>query len=201
MRFDVCAVEDGQDVLHRIPELRRLESFTDYPGTPGGELNRDNVIKYVVTLYSEDSFLNVKPVTELGERKLMAADASGFERNKKNEFGAEIEEKLFKLGSIHVLQMIVDYLIYQKKHLWTEIVTTEQEYEEYIRLRMDPVSSDSDKDTLMAAEKKGKLRGDCKMMRKDILAYYHEFFTDNTDVKDLHEVKDKATLENKARKA
>lgn len=201
MRFDVCAVEEGQDVLHHVPELRRIQSFLDYPGTPGGELNRDNVIKYIVILYSEDSFLNVKPATALEERKLMAADAAGFERNKKNEFNTDVVEKLFNLRSIHVVQVAVDYLIFQKKHLWTEITTTEQEYEEFIRLRMDPVSSDSDKDTLMAAEKKDKLRTSCKSMRKDLDSLYHEFFTDNTDLKEVHDVTDKATLERRARPA
>lgn len=201
MRFDVLSVPQGQNVLHNFPDLKRIESFVEYPGSQGGELNQDLTIKYVVLLYSEDSILNKKPAIELSERKLMAAEYAGFERDKRNEFNAEVTQKLFNINSRYVLSMIVDYLIFQKKHLWTEIVTLEQEYEEYIRLRMDPVSAEHDKDTLMAAEKKDKLRAACKGMRKDLDHFYKEFFTDNSDVKDLHNQEDKVTLEKMARKA
>ena len=43
----------------------------------------------------------------------------------------------------------------------------------------------------MAAEKKSKLRADCKSMRKDLKDMYKEFFTDNTDVEELHDAKNK----------
>lgn len=201
MRFDICSIEDKKNVLYNFPELKEIESFRDYPGAAGGELNQDMVVKYVVILYSEDSFLNTRPAKELGDRKLMAAEAAGFPRNKQNEFEEDVTTKLFNLSSFEVLRMAVDYLIFQKKHLWTEIVTTEQEYEEYIRLRLDPVSSEHDKDTLMAADKKSKLRSDCKMMLKDLKVMYKEMFTDNSDVEELHDIKDKATLERRARKA
>jgi hypothetical protein len=201
MRFDVCSVEEGQDVLHHISELRRIESFAEYPGTPGGELNRDLVVKYVVILYSLDSFLNVKPVTVLEERKLMAADAAGFKRNKNNDFDVEIQEKLFNLRSLHVLNMIVDFLKFQNRYLWTSIVSTEQALYESTKIIMTPVSDDKDKDNVTSMKSKLQLIPLNQETKKTLDALYHEFFTDNTDVKELHDVKDKATLEKRARPA
>ena len=117
MRFDVCSIEDKKNVLYNFPELKEIESFRDYPGTAGGELNQDMVVKYVVVLYSEDSFLNTRPAKELGDRKLMAADAAGFSRNKRNEFDEEVVEKLFNIRSFEVLRMIKDFLIFQRRSL------------------------------------------------------------------------------------
>jgi hypothetical protein len=201
MRFDVLSVDEGQNVLYNLPDLKRLDSFVEYPGSPGGELNQDKVIKYVVLLYSEDSILNKRPAIDLPDRKLMAAEYAGFERNKNGEFEVDVVEKLFNLNSFETLRMIHEFLIFQKKHLWTEICTLEQEYDEFIRLRLEPVSDEKDNQTLAAAERKGKLRKDCKDIRTELISLYKEFFTDNSDVQELHHVKDKVSLEKRARKA
>jgi hypothetical protein len=79
--------------------------------------------------------------------------------------------------------MIFDYLKHQNNHVWTEICTTEQELDEYTRLRLNPVADEKDKDTLTAAEKKDKLRNFCKAMIKDLEEYYNKFFQDHEDVK------------------
>ena len=200
MRFDVAAIKEGEDVLFNIPELKRIESWNNYPGTPGGELNKDMVVRYMIYMYSVDSILVKKnPPLALSERKMRAAELAGFERDKKGKFNHNIEFKLFDTCSEWVVDMIVDYLIFQKHHVWTEICTTEQEYAEYIKLRFAPVEDEKDKDTLLAAEKKNKLRDSCKSMIKDLESYYIEFFKDNSDVKSKADKAVRTTLENLAK--
>jgi hypothetical protein len=199
MVFDVMSVPKGQDVIFNMPELGNIESFKMYPGTPGGELNRDLVVKYVVILYSQDSILNKRIRVELEERKYKAADLAGFERNKKGEFHPNIISKLFNLESDYIVRMIVDFLIIQNNILWTEICTTEQEYAENLRLRFEAIEEDKDKDKYTAAKTKGAVRELCKGILKDLDEYYSRFFKDNDDVKNKHKKAQRMTLEQLAK--
>ncbi len=186
MRFDVCNESNGPDPLYAHKELNDIKSFRTYPGTPGGQLNRDKVVKYIIMVYSYDSFLNKKPMKPLEERKCIAHDIAGFKRIRNGRIDANIRTKLFDLEeNKHIYSMVMDFLIYQNHPLWADICVTEQEYEEYLRKRLAPIKTfkDDPKKELDASEKKDKLREACKRMRADLIGYYTEFFLDHTDVR------------------
>lgn len=218
MAFDVDSVSDNKDILTEMPKLKEFSSFKGYSGSMGGGMNRNRVIKYIVLMYSHDTVLNQRPPLELNDRKLRAAEIAGFEREKSGKFRKIIVDQLFHLitpkkdddesdvkkikYSHSILDMVFEYLKAQKSHIWTEICTQEQELDEYIRLRLQPVSDDKDKDTLIALEKKDKLRASCKAMLKDLANYYKDFFADHDDVAEsVKEEKKYYTMETLAKDA
>lgn len=201
MRFDVLSIPKGGNVLHKFKDLERIQSFKNYPGTTGGELNQDLVIKYVVLLYSTDSFLNGRPIIALNERKMIAADESGFVRNKNNEFNENVTTKLFELRSTYVFDMIMEFLAFQNNSLWISICSTEQALIESNKIIMQPVQDDKDKDNVASMKNKLQLIPINADTEKILKSLYHDFFNDNTDVKEGYIQKGKTTLESLARPA
>ncbi len=198
-RFDVCAIPDGENVLHNIPQLKKVKAFVDYKGSTKGGLNQDKVIKYIVLLYSDDSPLSKKPLAPLEDRKYHAADMAGFKREKKTEdFREKIIEQLFLLNDEDVVNMVIEYLTMLHNDVWSEIVITQQELEEYRRIRIAPVSAQYDKDLIMAIEKKDKLRASCDDMIKKLKEYTDIFYGDHNDLKSKSK-KQRITLESKAK--
>lgn len=190
MQFDVDSVPTGADLLDAIKELSEIHSFKNYRGSLGGGIDRNKTIKYIILMYSHDSIFIKKPPLTLEERQLRSAALAGFEQKKTSgEFEDAVVEKLFYLQDEEILAMIVEYLYYQKKALFTEIVTCEHELLEFTRLRMKPVdnvvvkkgrventSTLSDKDIIAGAEKKDKLWQGCQNRTKYLKECYAEFF-------------------------
>lgn len=194
MSIDIDSVTDpSKDLLEVFEDLKSIESFRIY----GGKIKKNNLIRYIVILYSKDTFLNKRIPIPLAERKNQAAIFAGFTKDKKGEFAKQITRDLFQLRNRSILDMIFGYLKFQNHVLWLEINATEQQYEEVVRLRMEPVTSKKDKDRLSAADTKKKLREECKSMVYDLKAYYKEFWGDHDEVKILVK-KMASTLEDRA---
>lgn len=213
MQFDVDSVAEGEDILFRMKELEEIKAFKSYKGSLGGGLDRNKTIKYIILMYSHDSILNKKPPLTVEERQMRSADLAKFTRNRNGEFEDEVIEKLFYLQDEAILNMIVEYLYYQKKALWTEIVTCEHESQEFTRLRMKPVdnvvmkkgkvedskSTVSDKDIIAGAEKKDKLWKGCQDRVKYLKECYAEFFLDDDGLRNKIETAKPTSLESLAK--
>lgn len=183
MQIDIDSLPEGVDAALEIEFLRRLDSWRNFQI---GLIDKHKLMRYIVILYSYDSFLNLRNPLPLSQRKQRALSFAGIEPSD------DITNELLLLENDLILKMIQDFLIAQRNNLWTEIVTTEQQYEEAVRLRLQPIKkSDKDKDQLTAADLKKKLRIDCKEMQVDLDRFYKQFFLDHDDVK--NKVREKAT--------
>ena len=191
--------EINESILGNFPELRNIESFRTYPGTPGDEMNQDMVIKYIVLLYSVDSILNEKPLPPLQDRKFKAADMAGFPRDSRNNFTQEVQTKLFALGCDYIINMAHAFLVYQNSNTWAEICILQQEIQELQINRFEPVSGKDDKERIMALEKKNKFMESCHVRIKIVEEYLKKFYTDNTDLEKKVDKKTRTTLESRAK--
>jgi hypothetical protein len=183
MAIDILSAIDGEDLLHKFPQLRRVKAMADYGGSLGGGFDRNKIIRYIVILYSADSFMNKKPVVPLQERQYKAADLAGFIRDQEGRFKEVVETSIFQLQDPKVFEMIFQYLMFQHNVLWREICTCEHELEEFHRLRMKPVVADDDKDIIAANEKKDKLWKGCQDRIKYLESCYSKFYNDDAEMK------------------
>jgi len=132
-------------------------------------------LRYIVILYSHDSFLNIKNPLPLEDRKIQALSFAKLDRT------PEIEDELLDLNNDLILRMILDFLMAQKNPIWTDIITKEHELEEAIKLRLTPVDPSSPGSL---TNLKRQLRIDCKILTTEIASQYKRFFMDHEDVKD-----------------
>lgn len=191
MRIDVDGVT-GANIVDEIEFLRNIPSFSDDLYT--GYIDKNQLVRYIVILYSDDSFLNKKIPIPLQERKEQLCKLLHIDIND------EVRDFLFNLNDVVTLKMVQDFLIAQNHTLWTEISTTEQQYAEAIKLRLKPVEDGKDKDNLAAAELKKKLREECKVMVNDLEGYYRKLYQNHDDVRNQIRVK-ASSLESLAKSA
>lgn len=158
------------------PKLRYIDSWAGY----NDDIPVNNLLSYLLFLYSPDSPVNKRYGIPLLERKFQALMLSGFShlRKKSGDWEVDVQTYLIELRNDTIINMIVDYLRLLNQTLWTEINTLEQELEESTRLRIRPVSSIDDKATLQAADIKGKLRRDTKEMLELLNVYRRQFYGD-----------------------
>jgi len=158
------------------PRLREIGSWADY----NDDIPVNNLLSYLLYLYSPDSPVNKRYGIPLIERKYQALLLSGFGhlRHKGGDWAADVQTYLIELRNDTIINMIVDYLKMLNQKVWTEMNTLEQELEEATRLRMRPVSSIDDKATLQAAYIKGKLRRESKEIIELLNVYSRQFYGD-----------------------
>lgn len=181
--IDKRPLSNSTDYLVEFPDLRRISTLARYKGSMEGGLNRNLFIRYLVVLYSHDSYLNKNPHMEIEERMRIAADFAGFERDEAGNFDPDVDYCLFDLQDERIIQIIFDFLLYQNKHVWTEIVTVEHEIQEFQRKRMTPVVGDKDKDILSALNIKNALLEGTSKRVKYLKELYTEFYGEHQHVK------------------
>ena len=183
MQIDIDSLPEHVDAALEIEFLSRLDSWRNFEI---GLIPKHNLMRYIIVLYSYDSFLNLRNPIPLSERKQRALSFADIKQTD------DVVNELLLLENDLILKMIQDFLIAQNNNLWTEIVTTEQQYEEAVRLRLQPIKrGEKDKDALAAADLKKKLRIDCKEMQTDLARFYSQFYLDHDDLKG--KVKERAT--------
>jgi hypothetical protein len=176
---------DNEDVLFRLPHLKKWSEFCDFGGTPDGELNRDKVFRYMNLLYSSGSKLINTHRHNLGARKEEAAIKAGFDLKKKG-IRDQVQHDLFEVKNPKILKMIMRFLILQKNPLWSSIVTTEQCHAEYQLIIMDPLSPEDEKKRTDAAKNKAFLMAECDKMLIRLKGYYKDLFGDDDDLQEAY---------------
>ena len=157
------------------------------------DLRMEEVVKYIVLLYSEDSILNTRPPMPLDERQARALELAGLK-----EISPENRKALIELHNRPLFEFIFEYLTKQKKFVWQEIITLETQILENQKLRMRPVDADGSKDELSSFEKKGKMTIMYKQWYLALKESYDEFYGDNENVRAIHRINraNMASLEN-----
>lgn len=174
MRIDIDDYEDSVDLISQIPQLKNLVSWRSY----SGRIERNPLCKYIIYLYSGDTYLN-KVRIPLEERKKKALLHAGFKMNDLGEFDGEVMNFVYNLGSEEVLTMVHDYLRFQNDSVWTEIVISETEVDEATKIRLRPMESEDKK----SADLKQRLREQCREINSYLETLYKRFYNDHTDVK------------------
>jgi hypothetical protein len=185
--IDVSNVDEKEDLVNKFPLLRRYEEFSSFEGTPGGELNRNKVIRYINALYSAKSDLVRVYKDDLEIRKDEAAKYAGFEKKEM----PQVENDLFQLKNEKIVKMIMRFLVIQNVRLFTTICSIEQSFYQTSELLMSPLNQEGeDKDKYMAAVKQKPLRTEMIDMAEQLDSLYDKMFNDNADVKSKYDKDD-----------
>lgn len=199
-------------------KIRGVPCFESYRRDPDPSLDPSKVIKYVVLLYSQDSVLNSKPMPPLIERRERAAEMAGLNVSDQN-----VIDNLFDLFSEKIRDLIIDYLIYQNRLVWTERCIIEAQIQENQRIRFKPIQNktvikprkrkkkedenveddedpteDDDKYIIEASNKKHELTSHYNTYNDLIQKYDTIIFQDHNSVKDAA-VRRRRTLDSMAK--
>lgn len=185
--IDVDKFEEKDDLIDKSPLLKRYEEFSLFKGTPGEELNRNKVIRYINLLYSAKSDLVRTYKDDLQIRKEEAAKIAGFEKKEMTK----VAEDLFQLKNEKIIKMIMRFLVIQNVRLWTTICSIEQSFYQTSELLMSPLNQEGeDKDKYGAAVKQKPLRAEMIDMTEQLDTLYDKMFNDNVDVKSKYDKDD-----------
>lgn len=174
MAIDLDGEDNYVDLISQVPLLKNIPSWRKYYQ----KIDRNKLCRYIVYLYSHDSYLN-KVRTPLDERRKKATLHAGFKMDAEGNFEWDVIEFLWKLKSPEIFDMIHDFLRVQNEATWNEIVITETELDEATRIRLSPLAGESKK----ALELKTALRESSAEMNAYLDGLYRKFYLDNTDVK------------------
>lgn len=152
MSIDILSAQPGQDVFDACPQLGSIDCFLEYRKDPDPIVPVNELIAYVILLYSKDSILNKKPMDPLPTRRMKAARMAGLDVSDK-----AVIARVFDLESIEkeirdengkylrtewkypIADLITEYLIYQNHYTWSDRVSVELQMQENIRIRMAPI--------------------------------------------------------------
>ena len=114
--YDLKSYQEARKCLKDIKGLRALNDFCSVKV----HLPFIQTVKYIILLYSKDSFLNKKPMRPLEERQHKAAHIAGFPKDG-DKYHSQIRHVLFDLTSEQIFEFVFNYLIYQNDYVWSEI--------------------------------------------------------------------------------
>lgn len=161
--------------LFKRPEFKKLRARADY----------NRLVKYIIMLYDKGTDLVDEFRNNLQGRKDAAAIEAGYERV--NGKWPENVQKFMDIRDQDAMHAILAYLKGQRYHVWTEIVVTEQELDEFHRIRFSSITTGKKKkaesDTIKAANEKDKLKEACELRIKSLETLYNQFYEDHTDLK------------------
>lgn len=132
MYLDVTRYRD----VFTMDKIREIPCFEAYRKDPDPSLDPSKVVKYIVLLYSQDSILNRKPMPPLAERRERAVDLSDLKASDQT-----VIDNLFDLFNEKIRDVIIDYLIYQNRSVWTERCIIEAQIQENQRIRFKPIQN------------------------------------------------------------
>jgi hypothetical protein len=197
MRFNPLKAESPTDNIFEIyPELSELDEIRDYmleQRSKHDKVLSNQSLFYMLWLYSPDTVLNVKPVEELERRKWKAGNLAEFALGGDGNFNDKVLDRFINLGDQAFVKAVLSYLRFRKHDLFREIIVTEEEHFEALRIRMEPTIDAA------SATKKETLRKQCKEMVKDIRDYWVQFWEDHDDLKEVGQEMIYETIEDRAR--
>ena len=177
LRYKIHDLPEKASIMNEFPELRHFDEFKE----DLSPLSHDKVLKYIFYCYDINSDI-VADIQDLSQRKETALQLAGFTKDKKGEWPGEVKA-MITFQNRKVTEIIIAFLVkILNNRLWTMIVTSEQAFDEYQKLILQPVTGKDDKDTLAAANTKSKLMEESDLLHDRIEKYYKKLFGDNTDL-------------------
>lgn len=163
-RFNPC-VEKGM--------VKAYKELGDLPLVP--EIaDQDNLLRYIVAIYDDNTPLNGQYESNIGKRKMMAIEHFGLDH---------YAEDIINLNSDGLISLISDFMFkYCKQRTWVKIAVNEQLFQEYSKRLLQPVASTKfdekagEKDELQAYQIKAKLREELDSIGDSLEKYYREMF-------------------------
>lgn len=212
MRFENLKIPIHTVALDKIessfPLLFKHQEFSDFmkqrePKPKEGEklatnhlfftkAERPKIVKYIIFLYDKGSELNEEFPDKLDDRKEAAMIEAGFAP------GKQWPEKIRAVMDIKnpmTNAMAMRYLKIQNYPVWTDIVVTTQELDEFLKLRFEAVDTDN---ALEHAKKKTALMEACQSRRQYLDKLNKQFYDDHFGLRDVKEL-EMITPENNAR--
>lgn len=193
-------VHQSSNLEKDFPDLFKHQEFKKILRKRTG----DKIIRYIIFLYDKKSDLVQEFQTDLSSRKDAAAVEAGLER-RMGKWTPDIQD-IMDVTDRDAYEAILLYLKLQNSVLWKEIIVTEQELEEFQKLRFMSIDTGdkkknkrsknddgdyentsvnvgkNDKDIYEAAKKKDTLMKACDDRIKYLEVKRKEFFGDNSDV-------------------
>lgn len=154
MRVDILS----SDSVFSIPGVSDIKCLSQYGKYQDDHFTVDEVIKFVVLLYSKDSIVNKKPMPPLHDRRAKAAILAGLKPDDIN-----VQELLFNLISDQVRDLVLDYMIWFSDDLWMERSIVESQLDENRRMRLKPIQNK----TTVLPKKKGRKKEDDEFEDED----------------------------------
>ena len=173
----------------RLLEERMASAATmaGFPQDKEGNFSED-VNNLLFKLFEETHI--VRDTVEVDEPENFDLDDSPKKGKAKKK--KEVKEVVKPL-EVQLIDIVMDFLIYQDNMLWMEILALERMYHQYIRIIMDDSSDVKDDKVLLDAQKvKGELMPKLKGIREQLNGYYEQFFTDHDALK--KKVKEKKVI-------
>ncbi len=154
--------------MEEIPSWKDYPSKKyDYEDDSGKKVRNKNprnafngIVLYIVFLYDKKSPFH-KKFQDTKKKKEEVIRESGISVDIDNE---------------EVLDMSVDFLMYQNDKLWTEICVHESLFAEYTGILLKPMNESKDKDLIAATNAKQKTREEFSSIRVKLESLYLEFF-------------------------
>ncbi|KKM02232.1 hypothetical protein LCGC14_1786430 [marine sediment metagenome] len=201
MRYNPLAASSSNvSPFYVYPDLKNLEGFRKFHDMANGEEDqnwRNRALWFLIWLYSIDSVLNTKPPEPLPDRKLKALGLAEFPTDpESHRFDAKVIQDLMHIGDPDFVLAILHYLRHQKAEIWAEIIVSEEQHFEALRLRLNPVDpANARNDTAM----KKSLRIESKELLHDIRALWDDFWADHDDLREVGQELLFQNLEDRAR--
>ncbi len=178
MKIDILSHIKDRNIFSSLPILKQFKDFVSYAKEPIKGLPVNQVIGYVVILYSEDSVLKKQPMPPLDQRQSLAAELVGF-KTRKGHYDKTVVDKLFDLNDEKIFAMSFEYLMFQKSAEWQLLIATETLRLSCLKDMMKPTKSTND---LM---NKNKLKNTVKEYNDDINVQMKEIFEDHKKLMDV----------------
>lgn len=187
------------DYRNCSPNLDEIPSWKNYPdkkheiiedGKIVVKRNKksdfNSIIRYILFVYDKKSPFH-KKFNNISAKKQNAINFSG------------INESLLKHDE--VIEMIIDFLLYQNDKLWSVICTNENLFTEYMTVLNTKLENfNSDKDIVETLTKKEKVRGFFEKLCSDLDVQYDTFYNGDKDLQEDTQKKRRLTPETVSRK-
>lgn len=202
LKYRVDKITPEDDLRKTLPKLISIPEFEQFYNTRAASRQwRNSIIKYIGLIYDHKSELLSEYPRNLEKRKDAAAEMAGFVRDETGNWKDSYQE--FIQVKPNRVPLILAFLKDQNNYLWTEIVTTEQELEEFQTIRWKKITTTKtrkrrgkgkegednfltidieDKDLFDATSKKDKLMDACEKRLTRLEELYKRFYRDNADV-------------------
>ncbi|KKN49550.1 hypothetical protein LCGC14_0641780 [marine sediment metagenome] len=184
LHIPVHSIPHDADYKKAFPSISKYPEFEKFYGGSKNEalrISRNALVRYMVYLYDYNSDLIDEHPSNLLERKEAGAVEAGFKRNSHNRFGITLREKIFAVKDPKFRSLVKMFLKVQNSTVWTEIVVTRQELEQFQQIRFKPVVEGSE---LADANKKQTLMNACTLRIERLEILEKQFYRDHRDLKE-----------------
>ena len=177
MRFDPTKINTDEEASNMFKAVK--DAAKAKTACKKKQIEWSKAARFVAYLYSQDTFLNKRPIKPLQERQGLSMMYAGFERNTQNAYSLTLIKLLCDLDDKYFFEFVFSFLKYQNNPVWVEIVTLRQQLYQNQKMRMAPVKNVQDID------KKNNLTKHYNEWIKYLKDYEAEFYGDHENVKNI----------------